>query len=693
MSRQARSDRSALVLLLLAALFPGAGCSDSPQDTSGGPPDAKLRDHGPKDDLLRPDGPARDRSRKDKKGPDRSIKDSKPPSPDGKVPQCKTTTTCSASKFCDESLVNTDTFNGIWRAKNGEGFAVGNGGAVAHFNGTKWRPMRSNTKKQLKAVWGSGPKDVWAVGVTGTVIHYDGKAWSSKSAGTSDSLKAVWGSGPKDIYAAGSVTLFRYDGAAWKKVNTGVSGKPMINGIWGSSAKDVFVVGSKLPGYAGVILHFNGAKWVSMPGADSGSYSGLWSVWGSGPKDVWATGYSGKVMHYNGKTWSKVNLPGAGSSILYGVGGTGPKAVYAVGGYNQLFHYDGAKWSNLSPGAKVWLKAVAGVPGGKTVFAAGHAQNYGTVVKVSGKSTSAAYTADYANFSAGWGSGARVVAVGIQPWGSQPLVYERKGTSWTRAYQASHTGAFNAVWGSGPKDIFVVGKDLTPGSNQGLVVHYNGVSWSKLTNTKEHLFGVWGSGPTKVFFVGYWPHMVSSYPSKYEYHGAIHLQHGASGTSKRTWLGAKDEPVVAVWGSGLNNIFAVGGPTYYGTGARVVWRYDGKSWKKLSVPGSGAIRAVWGNGPKDVFMAGDSGTLLRFNGVTFTAMSAPAGANNLRGVWGRGPKEVYAVGLKGTILHFNGSSWKKLSSGVTANLYGVWGGPGEVYATGDDGTILHRCLP
>ena len=71
---------------------------------------------------------------------------------------------------------------------------------------------------------------------------------------------------------------------------------------------------------------------------------------------------------------------------------------------------------------------------------------------------------------------------------------------------------------------------------------------------------------------------------------------------------------------------------------------------------------------------------------------------NLMDTWGSSANDIYAVGFKGTILHFDGSSWTQMQSGTEANLEGVWGyvikdDTGavlrtDVFAAGSDGTIL-----
>ena len=46
--------------------------------------------------------------------------------------------------------------------------------------------------------------------------------------------------------------------------------------------------------------------------------------------------------------------------------------------------------------------------------------------------------------------------------------------------------------------------------------------------------------------------------------------------------------------------------------------------------------------------------------------------------------DVFAVGDGGTILHYNGSTWSSMTSGTTNYLRGVWGSSGsDVFAVGD----------
>jgi hypothetical protein len=48
---------------------------------------------------------------------------------------------------------------------------------------------------------------------------------------------------------------------------------------------------------------------------------------------------------------------------------------------------------------------------------------------------------------------------------------------------------------------------------------------------------------------------------------------------------------------------------------------------------------------------------------------------SIKKLWGESPSSVYVVGDGGNIVHFNGTSWTKLESGTTTiinDIYGLW---------------------
>ena len=138
-----------------------------------------------------------------------------------------------------------------------------------------------------------------------------------------------------------------------------------------------------------------------------------------------------------------------------------------------------------------------------------------------------------------------------------------------------------------------------------------------------------------------------------------------------------------VWGSSGSNVFAVGGD---GT----ILHYNGSSWSAMS-SGTSAnyLGDVWGSSGSNVFAVGYWGTIQHYHGGSWSGMSSGT-TNGLSGVWGSSGSNVFAVGSSGAILHYNGSSWSAMSSGTTSYLHRLWGSSGsDVFAVGGGGTILH----
>ena len=98
---------------------------------------------------------------------------------------------------------------------------------------------------------------------------------------------------------------------------------------------------------------------------------------------------------------------------------------------------------------------------------------------------------------------------------------------------------------------------------------------------------------------------------------------------------------------------------------------------------------VWGSSSSNVFAVGDAGTILHYDGTSWSPMSSGT-TGSLRDVWGASGSNVFVVGSGGTILHYNGTNWSPMASGTTTWLNEVWGRNGsDVFAGGNSGAILH----
>src|SRR5215471_8242835 len=112
-------------------------------------------------------------------------------------------------------------------------------------------------------------------------------------------------------------------------------------------------------------------------------------------------------------------------------------------------------------------------------------------------------------------------------------------------------------------------------------------------------------------------------------------------------------------------------------GENLICSADNWCWRN-PLPQGNSLFAVWGSEASDVWMVGEAGTILHWDGSAWT--SASSGTTNiLRGVWGSGESDVWAVGDLGTIVHWDGSAWTGVSVGRAHVCPGVtWRGGRDV---------------
>ncbi len=114
----------------------------------------------------------------------------------------------------------------------------------------------------------------------------------------------------------------------------------------------------------------------------------------------------------------------------------------------------------------------------------------------------------------------------------------------------------------------------------------------------------------------------------------------------------KDRPdgMWTLWGPDAFHLYTVGSDLIYE-------RQAPNTWTSLPNPLQQAqnLAGVWGSGIDDIFAVGTNQILRSSDGMTWTAQTV--GATDLRSVWGSGPGDVYATGLainqlKCVVLHY-----------------------------------------
>lgn len=346
---------SALGLFALGPLYVACAEADEPGARDHEPtviPDAQAEDA--------PDGGAHDAT---DAGCDASSVDCPPPPPE--------------TSDADFSPVDTDidgrlAFAAIWGTSAADIWAVGTGGAIAHYDGAKWSLTPSGTKQSLQAIWGSSRDDVWVTSTPGVILRGAlggaSPSWEIVSPPLADYatvtasrgklVSTVWGWSKDDVLFGGEAFAPRAADppqTQWRASDSGfvpISGCvrngscPTIRSIWGTGPSHIWAVGAAgHTRHASAIDEAGAPEWTEL---DSQTTSELLSVWGAGGGEVWTVGALGTIRRFTtgASEWEKI--PSPTTSTLRSIWGSSASDVWAVGDHGTILHYDGASWTHAS---------------------------------------------------------------------------------------------------------------------------------------------------------------------------------------------------------------------------------------------------------------------------------------------------------------------------------------------------------
>lgn len=295
------------------------------------------------------------------------------------------------------------------------------------------------------------------------------------------------------------------------------------------------------------------------------------------------------------------------------------------------------------------------------------------------------YATNEASLHALWGSGASdMYAVG-----TGGLIMHFDGRNWLKVNSGT-TSSIDCIWGTGPRDIFAI---AFPD-----ILHYDGENWTAMSkDAPVPFFAMWGTNAKDIYAAGLY-HTILHYdgdrwtPMRNPLSDIDPQQKAPCG-------------LYGVWGSSANNVYAVGWIAYakgnsadrrydrasFWAPQGVILRYDGKTWSNVANPGEdgGRLIAVWGSGPSNIYAVGDK--VLHYDGRYWTSVSTGV-RGTFRGIWGTGPKDVYIVGeddtKTGLLLHYNGRSWTMATTNLGMSPAGAFNALVDVWGSGQSGVYV-----
>jgi hypothetical protein len=438
-------------------------------------------------------------------------------------------------------------------------------------------------------------------------------------------------------------------------------------GLWAASATDAWAVG-----YNGALLHWNGTNWSGTVGRPDGYY--YQAVSGVSSSRIWAVGTGPIVSFWNGRKWSDETLPIGSNYPLNGVW-AGPGCtpnVWAVGDRGTALHRDSTGWHTFNAGTNSNIYAVWGTASGPDVWAVGPA---GLIDHWNGSKwqvvTPAPTTADLRGI---WGSSATdVYAVG-------DTVLHWNGSAWTPitalGVEAGPPPAFNAVSGHGPNDVWIVGGDQT--NSYGEAVHWDGSRFTPVDASQVRtLNGVYTDGTTILAVGDVGRTLIATTGSTFS---PLYQQN----------LGYDGAIMESAWGASPTDVWVVG--------AGGAYHWDGTMWAQPGWPWCNRPLAISGRASNDIWMVGQAGLRVHWNGSKLTQSTTAAVTADLYGVWSSPTtNDAWAAGAAGTLLHYDAVSGNWIAatpSPFAGDLHAVSGlGPTDVWvAAGTYGSTTGAVL-
>jgi hypothetical protein len=545
----------------------------------------------------------------------------------------------------------------------------------------------------LSDVWAYGSPDTnntraIAVGQdsatsSGVIYHFDGTSWVARGAYSNAYLRSVWGVSPTDVFAVGENIILRYNGWLW--VSMPVHGAYDLRAVWASGPNDAFAVGQ-----SGLILHYAGPKadpWTEWTPMNSGTATTLNGIWGSGPNDVWAVGGDDLIFHYDGAQWTQYDeLSFPEERDLRDIHGTAANNIFAVGDGGLVRHYNGTTWDSLNANTTENLR---GVHAWNAIGGTNHAYTVsyygGNIYDFDGTSWVKLLPEPNEGLYAVSGADGAFFAVGFDG----VILRGDAGNSTWKSMSLASTDEYFGIWGSGPDDVFVVGDHCR-------IVHNSpglGGWYMMPSGTGDRFTSVWGTSAANVYSVLY-QGLYTSGGS----HGGVYHYDGVSNWSEVILNVSLNDPCLGIWGSGPGDIFVVGQ-------SGMIKHFNGNSWSTMNSGTTGDLQGIWGSSSNDVYAVGINsetgyGMILRYDGNAWGQVTPSQTMGTLDSVWGSASNDVFAVGSDTAIWHYNGSNWAIMTppppdpsggwGGGTGSLCDVWGsGPSDVFAVGAAGRVYH----
>jgi hypothetical protein len=452
--------------------------------------------------------------------------------------------------------------------------------------------------------------------------------------------------------------------------------------LWGAAARhrdDLFVVGDD-----GLVLHYDGSYWSRK---SNDSELPLHAVAFTGEVDALAVGWLGIISRYESGMWWRLQggeMDSAGDDPLndrsnyplFGLWSDGSGEAWAVGDGGRIAHIRGETVRELVSGCASNLRSIVGLPDGSLIASGAD----GTVMRGGDDCWERIETGTACMLTGlSAGAGRDVFAVGgeysVRHQGFLGRIFHLDGEGWR---EVETEFALPRM-----RDVAIDGDRLLAVGDQGSVVGFDGTRVVRHDGGTQHdLYAALSLAEAGAWACGAFGTLVRQEPDG----SAVSPRSISAPATIECWdlvhHGSSDVTLRGVWAHSEYPVFVVGE-------SGTIIRFDGTEWSKMRSPTDVRLMDVWGSSPENVYAVGEAGTIIRFDGTQWQTVHRGNLDLALVAMTGFGPDQIFAVGDGGTILRFDGTVWSRAETGTGAAFFAVWGlDPDHVLAVGEAGLVL-----
>ena len=234
-------------------------------------------------------------------------------------------------------------------------------------------------------------------------------------------------------------------------------------------------------------VHWNGKKWalLQVPYYYQGQpyYHPIISVFSFGANDLSFCGNG--IIHWDGRQYNPIPIPTNvwGPYQMNKIYGINNSDFYICGDSGNIAHYQSGIWTKMESGTKINLRDIWGSSDGKTVWACGYSNDYGSsiLLKYDGNSWTPIWSRQPS-------SNAPPYQYFISSlWASDNYLYVAADVGIFRtALQGNDSTEEVLQLSSGPHSIRgSADNNIAIALDDGSIWHYNGAGWFKATNSVQ----------------------------------------------------------------------------------------------------------------------------------------------------------------------------------------------------------------